>query len=139
MYNWNKLAADTLNEGLLAFEQRNTYDLDDSVLDRIWDVTLRLQQNTRIKRFYGRYYTHSQVIEVVPHMFDNNPTKFRDTVLHELAHHIASIVYGKREGHGRGWKHICRVVGATPSATSSIKEWRGKHEAAGQPHKEYLL
>ena len=42
----------------------------------------------------------------------------RDTVLHEIAHAIVWERHRKL-GHGAEWKHYCRLLGATPRATTS--------------------
>ena len=44
-------------------------------------------------------------------LFIQDPERFlNDTVPHELAHTVCSAL-GLDRGHGRNWKHVCRVLG----------------------------
>ena len=139
MYNWRKLAAHELQAALEMFEKTNTFELDEYAMDKIWDVTLRVSDNNRIKRRLGAYYHHYNRIEIYPHMFRNNPLKFADTVRHEVAHHIAGIIYGAMEGHGQGWKHCCRLVGAVAETTACIKTWEHRLITTNRDFSEYLI
>ena len=38
-----------------------------------------------------------------------------DTVLHEIAHALARIMTGKKQGQNAGWKQYCLLVGARPA------------------------
>ncbi len=40
-----------------------------------------------------------------------------DTVPHEVAHYVTRMLYPTAKGHGREWKRIARLLGATPKAT----------------------
>lgn len=51
----------------------------------------------------------------------------QDTVAHEVAHHVARLLYGHRiKPHGREWQRIAQLLGATPSA-------RGDYSLEGVP------
>lgn len=47
----------------------------------------------------------------------DRPDEIRDTILHEIAHALAWVRYGRRQAHGCVWKAICREIGARPQAT----------------------
>ena len=44
----------------------------------------------------------------------NDADNVHDTVLHEIAHVLASVRGFVREGHGQNWKDICVEIGAKP-------------------------
>ena len=48
------------------------------------------------------------------YVMEHNQSLFDDTILHEVAHYIAFIMFGPNEHHGAGWKTICQVIGARP-------------------------
>lgn len=50
----------------------------------------------------------------------NDKESVVDTILHELAHALSFVRYGRAGiGHGRLWKKVCREVGAIPKACST--------------------
>lgn len=55
------------------------------------------------------------VISYAAFKHEENYSKLRDTVLHEIAHAIA----GHKAGHGPAWKAIARKVGARPVRCSA--------------------
>jgi predicted SprT family Zn-dependent metalloprotease len=49
------------------------------------------------------------------HALNNDESVVKDTILHEFAHAIAYEIY-KETGHGKRWKEVARLIGATPKA-----------------------
>jgi len=96
-------------------------------MDEIWDITLRTNiTNTRIKRVMGRYYPKKKLIEVFPHLANDNLLSYKDTILHELAHHITNVLYKGQASHGGAWKMVCKSIGAIPSAKEQTIELNDK-------------
>ncbi|MBF84461.1 MAG: hypothetical protein CL489_08310 [Acidobacteria bacterium] len=52
------------------------------------------------------------------HVETGTEEMIKDTVLHEIAHAIDKQYNGYSSGHGRNWKRIACIVGATPKAKS---------------------
>ena len=49
----------------------------------------------------------------------NDMEDVKDTILHEIAHALAYVRYGKLGiGHGALWKKVCREIGAIPKSYS---------------------
>ncbi len=49
----------------------------------------------------------------------NDIEDVKDTILHEIAHGLAYVRYGKLGiGHGTLWKKVCREIGAIPKSCS---------------------
>lgn len=49
--------------------------------------------------------------------------KFRDnTILHEVAHAVNRLIYGKGDKHGPNWRRIMRAFGAVPQRCCSREE-----------------
>lgn len=59
----------------------------------------------------------------------NEESDVEDTILHEIAHALSWIRYGKEGiGHGKLWKEVCREIGATPERThKGIIEYPNNH------------
>ncbi|MGX5173597.1 SprT-like domain-containing protein [Aliikangiella sp. IMCC44653] len=53
------------------------------------------------------------------HIRLNEEAMVMDTILHELAHAICFHLY-KEVGHGRRWKEVAKMLGATPKATGNF-------------------
>ncbi len=123
MYDYRKFQLDVLTKGLEDFERNNHFNLDDDLMDKVWDVTIKINDNPRIKKFLGRYFYGPQRIEMTAKLFNGNMLAFRDTVLHELAHHFTNIIYPTADGHGPEWKKICLIIGADPKSSKSLTAW----------------
>ncbi len=54
------------------------------------------------------------------HVLHNSSIVVTDTLLHEFAHAIAFEIYAET-GHGKKWKEIASLLGATPKATGRFK------------------
>lgn len=71
----------------------------------------------------GAYGTcHYRTKEIKIHMYLSGvvePSKVKDTILHEMAHAIDKGVNGYSSGHGNPWKRICRQIGCDPTCSSS--------------------
>lgn len=73
------------------------------------------------------------------------PEQIRDTILHELAHALA-WENGHHIGHGVHWKAWCRILGATPKATTAdcpnftprTPRYRLQHRDTGEIYREYV-
>ena len=50
---------------------------------------------------------------------DNGFDIFRQTIVHEVAHYIAQVLFGTVQGHGYEWKKIMRKMGCDPARTHS--------------------
>ena len=110
-HNLKEVASQALTGGLNIFEDVNGLELSDSILDKCWDIQLVVSKNKRVKAFGRCWYTEGK-IEIYPHNFKFQRIEdFKDTVLHELAHHITWVVFGER-GHNHTWKSVCRIIGA---------------------------
>lgn len=53
------------------------------------------------------------------HALNNGEDVVRDTILHEFAHAIAYELF-KETGHGKRWKEVARMIGATPKASGKF-------------------
>ena len=52
----------------------------------------------------------------------NDLTEVTDTILHEIAHALSYVRYGRAGiGHGALWKKVCLEIGAIPRACSKDK------------------
>jgi len=125
MYDYNKYQMDILQEALETFEIQHAevkHVMD--VIDDIWDVTIVTNNNPRITRFYGKYWHERKTIELVPHKFKGNLLAYKDTILHELAHHIAFTIYGFNiRPHGKEWQNVCRILGCNDFSGKSLVEF----------------
>lgn len=79
-----------------------------------WNVSYHNAKNTLGKCIYSTQ-TLSFSNFFIANCADEQIT---NTVLHEIAHIIASKLGCK--GHGKVWKNVCRKIGCTPRATSSV-------------------
>lgn len=82
---------------------------------RKWSVAL----DNAIRRA-GVCKLHKKEICVSKHHLINSPAVILDTLLHEFAHAIAFELFAET-GHGRKWKEIAILIGATPKATGRFK------------------
>lgn len=74
---------------------------------------------TTKKSFLGQCCYNSKTIYLsVPFVEINGIKEVRDTILHEIAHALASH-YDDEENHGKIWKKWCRTVGAKPKRACS--------------------
>ena len=68
------------------------------------------------KRCFGKCYFAARKITLSKKLCElNNEENVIDTILHEIAHALASK-YDKDFGHGEAWKKWCVKVGAKPIA-----------------------
>ena len=123
MYDYRKFQLQVLTKSLKEFEAHNRYNLPEDTMDKIWDVSIKALGNERVKKFFGRYYIRAKTIEIVPHMFKGNMVAYKDTIIHELAHHICDTIHGDTESHGKEWKQVCEVLGCHPSATKNLSHF----------------
>ena len=97
----------------------------EELMDKCWDIDMYFKMS-KIKGPLGEYagigttwakkkYNGKPTIHIYNHERNNKYYDIRDTVLHELAHHIAWVVY-KDRGHGPRWAWVCQILGANPSA-----------------------
>ena len=68
------------------------------------------------KRSLGRCHYYKKKITLSKWYVElNTEADVEDTILHEIAHALSWIRYGREgKGHGKLWKKICREIGATP-------------------------
>jgi predicted SprT family Zn-dependent metalloprotease len=50
----------------------------------------------------------------------NDEAAVRQLLLHEVAHALATSIYGSPQGHNSNWKQICRQLGTPPKATITL-------------------
>ncbi len=125
MYNYRKFQLDVLTQALREFESKNTYNLPEDILDSIWSVQIKALDNSRVSRFFGRYYPRDKVIEMVPSMFKSNLLAYKDTVIHELAHHITDLLWpNASNAHGAEWKSVCVILGCEPKKSKNLDNFR---------------
>ena len=88
------------------------------LLDLHWIFSFESCKNT-----LGRCHYESKKITLSKWYVElNNEEDVEDTTLHEIAHAISWIRYGRKgKGHGLLWKKVCREIGAIPKACSKGK------------------
>jgi len=98
---------------------------------------------TRKKRVFGScFYRLQQIHLSIPLIECNSEEEVRDTILHEIAHAHAYILYGETD-HGYWWKKICLEIGAKPERffTESVARVKPKyhliHSETGQKLRSY--
>lgn len=74
----------------------------------------------------------------------NNEEEVLDTILHEIAHALATIETGENCGHDERWKAICRRIGARPERCYDSEEvnspdapWVLAHRETGEIFSHY--
>lgn len=75
----------------------------------------------------------------------NEEAQVRETILHEIAHALSMIRYGRKAaGHGPLWKKVCEEIGAKPErccASDEVTMPRGsyilRHIETGEVFREY--
>lgn len=69
------------------------------------------------KRSLGRCHYDGKKITLSKWYVELNEEKdVEDTILHEIAHALSFLKYGKKgTGHGVFWKQMCRKIGAKPN------------------------
>lgn len=90
----------------------------DETYDKIFDVRLQMKNIGKNRLGYCRY-KDSLICVNYTHSVHKKMSEFIDTILHELAHHIAHVIYGAQniKPHGKEWQDICTIIGANPQAT----------------------
>jgi len=88
-----------------------SYMDDYGLLDKCWHFDF---QNK--KRALGTCsYVKKSILLSSWYVKLNEESDVEDTILHEIAHALSFIRYGKKGmGHGRLWKKVCREIGARP-------------------------
>ncbi len=110
-------ALEVLSDGLERFENNNLFKLSNDILDKCWEVTMYLKLVKPIHAL-GMYWAKDCRIEIYNHERGRHHD-IRDTILHELAHHLAFTIHGwKIDAHGREWKQICNIIGCNDMSTS---------------------
>lgn len=66
------------------------------------------------KRRHGCCKPSKKLITLSWHIAKLGREHILDTILHEIAHALEYVRYGRTTGHSDRWKRICREVGATP-------------------------
>lgn len=95
------------------------------LLDGLWHFDFE-----HCKRSLGRCHYNSQKITLSKWYVElNRQDDVEDTILHEIAHALSYIRYGRKgKGHGHLWKKVCRQIGATPQRVhKGILEYPDKH------------
>ena len=116
--NLKEVASQALTDGLNDYENYCGCNLSNEAADKCWDIQLVVSKNKRVKAYGRCWYTEGK-IEIYPHNFKFQRIEdFKDTVLHELAHHITWVVFGER-GHCGIWKSVCKIIGADHMAKHS--------------------
>ncbi|MDB4311826.1 SprT-like domain-containing protein [bacterium] len=80
----------------------------------------KLEFNLKIKSTYGQYRVRTNTVIIMPNSFvESEVAKMEDTIRHELAHGAVHTTYKvRKQSHGREWKAMARLFGATPLASS---------------------
>lgn len=75
------------------------------------------------RRFGYCCYTPKRITMSLPLVSANlGSPQLLDTLLHEIAHAIAFIRYGRSQNHNYNWKRICVEIGANPNRCCNSKE-----------------
>jgi len=96
---------------------------DHGLFDDLWHFDFEY-----CKRSLGRcHYSLRKITLSKWYVKLNEEDDVEDTILHEIAHALGFIRYG-REGQGTLWKTICREIGASPERThKGILEYPNNH------------
>jgi len=130
------LALSILEEGLDLIVLHFDNQLSDAQYDALWNVTIQVSRS-RAKNNLGRckYLYDKQEpgarekrnwtllgskINIDWDMGNHSwEEEFRDTVLHELAHHMCGVLHGLSrdiKGHGIEWKQCAEFLGCRPQS-----------------------
>ncbi|HET9982467.1 MAG TPA: SprT family zinc-dependent metalloprotease [Longimicrobiales bacterium] len=88
------------------------------------DVSIRISDRMRRRYGHARLETSSRdrrVLELALNadlFLEGNERELLDTLLHEMAHAEAFLVWGHR-GHGAAWKRVAERVGCEPKACTA--------------------
>jgi len=102
-----------LQDAMVNFEEFTTMNIDS---DELWDLSLTLGTNKRVKRVGGTYNRDKKLITINLNAIEKilggeAPKKLIDNILrHELAHHIDHIDRG-RSNHDYHFKKVCNEIG----------------------------
>jgi predicted SprT family Zn-dependent metalloprotease len=72
--------------------------------------------NSRAHSRFGVCKLRTRTIELHAALVDH-PTDFRMTLIHEIAHALEFMLYGRCDGHGPRWQRIMRDLGEPPLRT----------------------
>ena len=53
---------------------------------------------------------------------DKLNTEIKNVILHEIAHAIDHIIFGKSDGHGKRWKSIAKHIGCTGERCYNVED-----------------
>ena len=98
---------------------------DHGLFDELWHFDFEA-----CKRTLGRCHYHVKKITLSKWYAElNNEDDVEDTILHEIAHALSFIRYGKNgKGHGWAWKKVCGEIGANPERVhKGILEYPDNH------------
>ena len=98
------------------------------------------------KKRFGYCSVGKKVISLSRPLTEANPeSEVVDTILHEIAHALASLEHQDDCGHDERWKAICRRIGARPEACYGEDEvvmpdapWVLAHAETGEVFSSYL-
>jgi len=101
------------------------HEARDRALRRLGDLRLvctnrksRVAGRAKIDRGYDRdedRVYENPVVEINCWLIEDE-AEFRDTLLHEVAHHVVSALFPQAVAHGREWQHVAAAMGADPRA-----------------------
>tara|TARA_B100000085_G_C18509609_1_gene499050 strand:+ start:397 stop:870 length:474 start_codon:yes stop_codon:yes gene_type:complete len=82
------------------------------LMDKLWYFEFE-----DCKTSLGRcHYTEEKITLSKWYVELNEEKDVEDTILHEIAHALSFLKYGKKgTGHGVLWKQMCRKIGAKPN------------------------
>ena len=106
---------------MLAFLHMEEHGL----FDKLWHFDFE-----SCKRSLGRCHYHIKKITLSKWYAElNEEDDVEDTILHEIAHALSFIRYGRKgKGHGTLWKLVCREIGASPERLhKGILEYPDNH------------
>jgi len=115
--------------------------VEHGLVDRGW----KMNWDDAKKRF-GYCSVGKKAISLSRPLTEANPeSEVLDTILHEIAHALASLEHQTDCGHDERWKAICRRIGARPEASCGEDEvvmpeapWVLAHAETGEVFSSYL-
>lgn len=103
--------------------------------EHLKDVNYKIEFTNRgdyvgkcLKKCSNPYYTLRFSEYYFNYFYDNNKLEdIKDTVLHEIAHALAHVKYGKGQHHNRNWKAIAKQIGCSANVRCSIGMYKYKY------------
>lgn len=88
------------------------------MIPEIADLPLIIDLNSRMRSCGGtaQYSPYKSLIKLNYRLHRDNPSEIKNTYLHELAHIITRLKYGRNgvDAHGWQWKSVMRSLGRSP-------------------------